>query len=376
VVENVGGFEIGVDAKFRPADGEISKGGDSGSCWLAVDRGKKASDIMLGLHFAGDAGDSDAEFALASNAHSVFEKLELAVLGQDGEIPPGSVEDVRPDLRTGFANDFLKFAVPRIRFADAITTDLAILDRRRDIRYCHFSVWLSKSRRFPRVVAWNVDGGKLKKLARTGISFVKDERGTLEQFQIGDELYANNPLDRGHVARRADLCWGVVAEANQANHDSFFFSNITPQHQSFNQSLRRGLWGRLEDAIFEDVDVDNLRISLLGGPILRKTDPLFESVRIPTEFWKLIAYTDSADNTNKVRAFILSQRNLVTDLIEPEALELNEFRVFQVPLGRIEKDTGIRFTASFKALDTMPAAPETVGGANARLISSQEELFA
>jgi hypothetical protein len=59
-----------------------------------------------------------------------------------------------------------------------------------------------------------------------------------------------------------------------------------------------------------------------------------------------------------VRAFILTQRNLIKDLVEAESLELDEFHVFQVPLARIEADAGIRFTNAFKALDTMPVKPE------------------
>jgi endonuclease G len=372
--EQIGGFEIGVDPKRKPKDGEISKGGDSGAVWLATDNKGKATGIMLGLHFAGDADDSDAEFALACNAHSVFEKLEIAALSEGGAVPATISEASRPELQTGFDLGFLSFPVPQVKFTSTVNTDLATLSGSPAIRYCHFSAWLSKSRRFPRVVAWNIDGGNIKKLDRDGIPFVKDERGNLEQFQIGDELYAGNPLDRGHVARRADLCWGSAAEANQANRDSFFFTNITPQHQRFNQGLRHGLWGRLEDALFEDVKVAGLRISLLGGPILRKNDPLFEGVRIPTEFWKLLAYTDDADDTHKVRAYILTQRNLVRDMIDAQSLELNEFQVYQVPLSRIEQDSGIRFTSAFKALDAMPAAPQGLGP-NVRLVTSQEDLF-
>jgi endonuclease G len=378
----VGGFEIGVDTNRKPDGGEISKGGDSGSVWMAFEGGK-ATDVMLGLHFAGEDAESDAEFALACEADAVFEKLEIAPL-RDGvgataaQAPAAAAvfEDEHPEFRTGFDRGFLSFAFPDVRFTDAISPDIAQLSGAREIRYCHFSVWLSKSRRFPRVVGWNIDGTRIKRVSRKGIPFVKDERGTLENFQIGDELYKNNPLDRGHLARRADLCWGVTAEAKQANRDSFFFTNITPQHQRFNQSLRRGLWGRLEDAIFEDVDVENLRVSLLGGPILRADDPFFLDVRIPTEFWKLVAYTDVADGADKVRAFILTQRNLLDDLVEPEALELDEFHVFQVPLERIERENALRFSAAFKALDTMPAAPEALGRPNVRLVTSQQDLFA
>src|SRR5262249_28798084 len=158
-------------------------------------------------------------------AKSVFEKLEIAPLAEREAVV---AVDQAADFRNGFDRNFVSFAFPEVRFSDGFTSDLATLNNSKELRYCHFSVWLSKSRKFCRAVAWNVDGGKLKKLSRSGIDFVKDERGNLETFQIGDELYADNPIDRGHIARRADLCWGVMAEANQANRDSFFFSNITP----------------------------------------------------------------------------------------------------------------------------------------------------
>ncbi|MGN5392425.1 DNA/RNA non-specific endonuclease [Streptomyces sp. JL7001] len=50
-----------------------------------------------------------------------------------------------------------------------------------------------------------------------------------DEAQIGNELYEDNPLDRGHLARRADLLWGAPLEAKKANKDSFHYTNITPQ---------------------------------------------------------------------------------------------------------------------------------------------------
>src|SRR5262249_55932419 len=77
--------------------------------------------------------------------------------------------------------------------------------------YTHFSVCLSKERRMAHFVAWNIDGGQLKSLTRTGLRFEFDPRVN-EQFQVGDELYSDNRLDRGHIARRADLVWGPRPE--------------------------------------------------------------------------------------------------------------------------------------------------------------------
>jgi endonuclease G len=380
VTENIGGFEIGPDKKKPAVGNEISKGGDSGSAWLALDKKGEPTDVMLGLHFAGDAENSDGEFALACYAHSVCEKLEIEPLGAaisaaTGNVLAEATQD-REDLRLGFDEEFLSFPVPAPRFVQTIGSDLAKLQTRQRIDYCHFSLWLSKSRKFPRVVAWNVDGASIKSLSRKGIAFKLDERGNLQNFQVDDELYVDNPFDRGHVARRADLCWGPLAEAKQANRDSFFFSNITPQHARFNQVQRGGLWGRLEDAIFNDVDVESLRISLMGGPIMKDSDPKYrELARVPREFWKLVAYTDSADGQDKVRAFILTQRNLVNDVVS-EVLDLDEFRWYQVPLTKIESETGARFASALKALDAMPPGPQGVGVAPARLVVRSTDFFA
>ncbi|OYO25056.1 hypothetical protein CGZ93_00900 [Enemella dayhoffiae] len=98
-------------------------------------------------------------------------------------------------------------------------------------------------------------------------------------------------VDRGHLARRADLLWGTPEEARKANSDSLFF-NITPQLNSFNQAMRQGIWGRLEDAVYEDVEVDRLRISVFAGPVLADDDRTYRGVKVPDEFWKVISFVN------------------------------------------------------------------------------------
>jgi endonuclease G, mitochondrial len=204
---------------------------------------------------------------------------------------------------------------------------------------------LNEVRRFAFWVAWNVDGGQLRKLSRKNINFVIDPR-VPAALQIGDELYADNRLDRGHIARRADLLWGGLAEAKRVNVDSFFFTNITPQMDDFNQSSRGGLWGRLEDAVFEDTDVLDLRISVIGGPVFHEDDREFREVLIPREFWKVIVFVEGG--ALKAKEFLLTQ-----NLDALEALELDEFRVFQVALSEIESRCGISFSDSLKGADSV-----------------------
>jgi len=221
------------------------------------------------------------------------------------------------------------------------------------ITYTHFSLVLSKSRGFARWVAWNIDGGQLKRVSRKGNSFIKDPR-IPAAFQNGDELYSGNRLDRGHLARRADLVWGELPEANSANDDSFFFTNIAPHMDDFNQSSKDGVWGRLEEAVFADVDVQDLKVSVFGGPVFQDNDREYRGVRLPREYWKVIAYVEQG--VLKCSAFLLTQ-----NLNPFEALDLDEFRAFQVSTAELEERTNLRFANALRSVDGFAPLPPAGG---------------
>ena len=242
----------------------------------------------------------------------------------------------------GFDANFLGSAVALPAAADAVVdSDLLVVAGTTVIPYTHFSLAMSRSRRFARWVAWNIDGAAIRRLSRSNISFRRDDRLPAEA-QVGDELYKNNPLDRGHLARRADLLWGSPAEARQANADSFYFTNITPQHEGFNQSGAGGIWGQLEDALFAEVDVADLRVSVMGGPIFTEGDPSYRNVRLPKRFWKILYYREGENPAIRARGYVLTQEDLLSPL---EALELPEFSVYEVPVGQIGEMTGLRLRA-------------------------------
>lgn len=334
--QEVGGFEIGVDPANPPANGEVSMGGDSGSVWLFVSKSGKPTAVMAGLHFAGEGQGDPNEHAVACYPASVFEKLEIS-LTPSTTVPQG--------VGNGFSTGFLSKTVELPTLSAANKKKVFRINGSDVLHYTHFSLTMSRARRFAFWVAWNIDGGRLRKLSRKNIPFVIDPR-VPEDVQTGDELYSDNRLDRGHIARRADLLWGGVAEAKRANVDSFFFTNITPQMDDFNQSSRGGLWGQLEDAVFADTEVEDLRVSLFGGPVFHDDDREFRDVQIPREFWKVIAFVEGGKL--KAKAFLLTQ-----SLDELEALELDRFKVFQVALSELESRCGISFAAALRSADTV-----------------------
>jgi hypothetical protein len=61
----------------------------------------------------------------------------------------------------------------------------------------------------------------------------------------------------------------------------------------------------LEDALFDDVEVDDLRVSVSGGPVFTTDDRVFRNVALPREFWKVITFVEAG--VLKTSAFLLTQ---------------------------------------------------------------------
>lgn len=162
----------------------------------------------------------------------------------------------------------------------------------RRLDYTHFSVLLDPVRRLAAATACTIDGGKLVELPRKG-SWRLDPRIPADE-QSGNGLYENNSFDRGHLVRRLDPVWGDTASAEQANNDTFNYTNAAPQVDAFNQS--KELWNGLEDHILEYADAHDHRVVVLTGPVLDEDDPVYRDVGIPRMFWKVVAWASTYDD--------------------------------------------------------------------------------
>ena len=107
--------------------------------------------------------------------------------------------------REGYHAEHLgEFVVP-LPDTSTIAADVLPVDGRTDARldYEHFTVVMSKSRRLALFTGVNIDGSASVSVPRGGDPWAFDGR-IPEEAQAGDELYANNDFDRGHLVRRED----------------------------------------------------------------------------------------------------------------------------------------------------------------------------
>ncbi|MES2570738.1 MAG: DNA/RNA non-specific endonuclease [Verrucomicrobiota bacterium] len=335
------------------ADGKLLEhdcttlGGNSGSVVINLATGK-----ACGLHFSGSYRDRNYAVTAAWLKARIQEvaPTQVRVRGraptEGGNVPP-SVEEAVPDLSTGRAGyqpDFLGadgLSVPLPEISASLAAQIAPVNGRTDglLTYSHFSIRMRADRRLPFFTAVNIDGNKLFNFTRGTDRWYKDARLTNQDHQIGGELYQGNSLDRGHLVRRLDPTWGDTRdEAKQAEQETFFFTNCSPQHSQLNQRT----WLSLEDYVLSNAGTFGLKVTVFSGPVMKDGDDEYRGVKLPREFWKVAVVVNPLSGELSATGYMLSQKDLIGNL----EFVYGQFRTYQVPISQIEEETGLSFNLS------------------------------
>ncbi|WP_248732091.1 DNA/RNA non-specific endonuclease [Pseudomonas sp. MWU13-2517] len=265
--------------------------------------------------------------------------------------------------RHGYAEDFLgSFIVPWPTVVEALASDVQTLesgDQRLD--YTHFSITMSRSKRLALYVGVNIDGGQHVDIVRSNDTWAYDGRLPIDA-QVGEALYANNGLDRGHLVRRQDPNWGDVTQT--ANLDTFHFTNCSPQMSGFNQKT----WLELEDYILDNTQRWKARATVFTGPVYADDDRMYRGVQIPKAFWKVVAYL-SDDGKPSASAYMIDQTRELGQL----DLVFGQLRTYQRSVAQIERLTGIRF-ANLADYDGFSNEERATGTRIEALIQGPEDI--
>lgn len=249
------------------------------------------------------------------------------------------------NTKTGYNRDFLNEVIPIPDFHKTIKDDLTHLKsgNKTELKYENFSIIMSKSRKLAFFSAVNVDASKFKTIEdKNGWKY--DPR-IEKKFQINNELYNDyHPLDRGHVVRRMDPIWGEKAE--DAQFDTFHWTNATPQHKKINN----GLWGKLEDHIMKIAETKK-KITVFTGPIFKEDDHVERGYKIPERFWKIV-YLNSIDSCKSI-AFVISQKKWLNDL----KFIKEDFTTYQIDIGQLSNLTKISFVDFSKPIFKIKKEP-------------------
>jgi endonuclease G len=350
-------------------------GGNSGSVVFDLTNGQ-----AVGLHFSGSflatnyAVRADLVKKLLDDIRSGRRRRQLGGVSLMFPADGGETdlidetESVASDYRDrgGYDPGFLgsRFVVdlPTVtRHADDVLDFEFDGETQTELRYEHYSVVMSRSRRMCFLSGCNIDGNLSKKSAR--VRWKGDPRIPKSQ-QIMKECYGAPPkFSRGHMTRREDPGWGTRAVAKRGNEDTMHVTNVAPQMQAFNAPI----WLALEDYALQHAREDEMKISVFTGPYFTDRDPDMYGVLIPLNYWKVIAFIH--DDTGKLCAtgYEMSQEQS----LRPEEFVFGVFTspqlgtATQVPIRSIEAKSGIHF-GKLASVDPLASDEEGVSDAGPR----------
>jgi endonuclease G, mitochondrial len=229
-----------------------------------------------------------------------------------------------------------------------------------NLRYTHFSICYSVTRKQPIFTAVNIDGKSYKPSSRrlTAERWYRDTKVAKED-QLDNSFYSlsQGHFHRGHLVRRLDPGWGTPKASTAGRLATFHFTNASPQHAKFNPAI----WLELERNVLEYGAVKfGTKLSVFSGPVLAPDDePFFKlwkglKVLIPARFWKIIVW-QREDGKVAAVGFIQSQKALISDLLERKVsmrapvddhfqnLKFKGDAVYQIDIKLISKITNLNF---------------------------------
>ena len=215
------------------------------------------------------------------------------------------------------------------------------------IEHSRFSICFSAERNFAIFTAHNIDGATLGRFDIDRKDSFRFDPTIPNNLQVdNDRGYRNNPWDRGHLVKRASLHWGDdEAAARLGDRESYFWSNIAPQHHKLHDTA----WGNIEDWMVDDITVGKKRKAcVFTGPIFGADDtaivnmPGENAIKIPAGFWKVLVV--KIEGVLKAAGFLVWQRDFEDEMPITFSPHLEQIR-----LTTLEHLTGISFGPLRKA---------------------------
>jgi len=273
---------------------------------------------------------------------SAFRRFAIPPAASVAGVSVTPIDPADLDDREGYDPKFLgtEFTIPLPKLNAVQKQDAARLTgtQKIELKYEHFSVIQSRTRRMCYFSACNLDGNTSKKVPRSNMW--RFDGRIYTDYQILEECYGNADEDmfsRGHMTRREDPVHGAIARARVAEKDTFTVTNAVPQMQGHNSPV----WLGLEDYMLKNSRKDRQQVSVFTGPVFKKNDPVLLGVKIPITFWKIVAFIHDDTGRLAAAAYRDSQAEFVPSA--DVAFVFGKYKEMQVTVRAIEKMTGLKF---------------------------------
>lgn len=186
------------------------------------------------------------------------------------------------------------------------------------IQHSYYSLAYDEDHEQAKWVYYELTSASISRAVSRTDDFRPDPKVSTSSAQLID--YKGSGYDRGHLAPA-----GSMTQSRKSMSESFFMSNMSPQHPSFN----RGIWQQLESTARSWI-YEKEMLHVVTGPVFRDNIGAIgpNNVTVPGYFYKIIF----SPSTGEMIAFLLPNSKGDRSLDE-----------YVVPVDSIEALTGIDF---------------------------------
>ena len=214
---------------------------------------------------------------------------------------PFSVKDLQQC--TGHDDGFLgrDATTPVPEFLEKDDRDAVENDLLRRLDYTHFSILFDSRKKQALLTIVDIDGPSWTGITRRkGDVWYPDPRVSVEDQPAAKHFSKPDPrIDArknhfafGHLVRRLDPCWsspGREDEASDAELQTFFLTNASPQAEDLNE----GIWNDLEDLVLNDLTQRlKVRAVVMTGPLFddKRRLMIHGEMPVPSQYFKIVAW--------------------------------------------------------------------------------------
>lgn len=333
----------------------------SSETWLKLSKSYGENDDVLTASYAANAETSIRNVTVTLNCGSAIATVSLtqAAVSSTDDGDSGSYDKPKDDSANKNSNptsahpEAARLEMPALNADNYFLSHYVTLNSERVVNY---SIEWNNAKKHAQWVAFEFNKDNCAKNVQRSKEFVADP-DLPESMRTDNSYHTSDGFDRGHLCASDDRVYSA-----EANAQTFYFSNMSPQFNEFNAGFWQALeakvqtWGRLtESGIYNKVYVakggtlDKLLVNYVGSKkaqdgVIPKTDAAGQTIKgLPCPAYYFMAVLAQKGDTYQAIGFIAPHSQTLTPVAGGEVFSVADLKKYAVSVDELESQTGLDF---------------------------------
>lgn len=333
----------------------------SSETWLRLSKSHGENDDVLTASYAANADTTVRNVTVTLNCGSAMATVLLtqSAVGSSDDGNSGSDDKPKDDSANKNANsasahpEAARLEMPALNAANYFLSHYVTLNGEKVVNY---SIEWNDAKKHAQWVAFEFNTENCAKNVQRSNDFVADP-DLPESMRVDNSYHTSDGFDRGHLCASDDRVY-----SSEANAQTFYFSNMSPQFNEFNAGFWQALeakvqtWGRLTaSGTYDKVYVakggtlSKLLVNYVGSNkgqdgVIPKTDAAGLTVKgLPCPAYYFMAVLAQKGDTYQAIGFIAPHSQTLTPIAGGKDFTVADLKKYAVSVDDLESQTGIDF---------------------------------